>query len=260
MPFFNIFLTNFVFFLQGGDLFDAITSAGRYCESESLEMFRDLMEALAYLHRHHIIHRDIKLENLMVAFVPISTQPPPPSRNTSTRNFSGSSSSRHSYLPSSSSSFSPGSRGSGVGGVPCRRYRQAIKLADFGLATEILPNELLFTVCGTPTYVAPEILLEIGYTYPVDIWAAGVIAFILLCGYPPFANEENNQDLLFDQILAGKFDFDDRHWAEVSEDARALIRAMLSTEQSTRLSADQVLAHPWLTSSSSSTQLFGFRC
>lgn len=212
-------------------------------------MFRDLMEALAYLHRHHIIHRDIKLENLMVAFVPVST---PPSKNTSSsRNFTGNTRNNN----ASSSSFSP--KNEPGGGFPGRRYRQAIKLADFGLAAEILPNELLFTVCGTPTYVAPEILLEIGYTYPVDIWAAGVIAFILLCGYPPFANEENNQDLLFDQILAGKFDFDDRHWAEVSEEAKDLIRAMLSTEQSTRLSASQVLAHPWL--SSSNLGKIGFR-
>lgn len=231
---------------KGGDLFDAITSAGRYSESESREMFRDLMEALAYLHRHHIIHRDIKLENLMVAFVPLTatTNNSPSKGRTSSSSFS--SNSRY-----STAAGVPGSSSNSIIAPPGRRYRQAIKLADFGLATEILPNELLFTVCGTPTYVAPEILLEIGYTYPVDIWAAGVIAFILLCGYPPFANEENNQDLLFDQILAGRFDFDDRHWAEVGEPAKALIAAMLNTEQSARLTADQVLAHPWLSAAAS---------
>ena len=60
----------------------------------------------------------------------------------------------------------------------------SLKLGDFGLAEET--NQMLYTVCGTPTYVAPEILLETGYGLKVDVWAMGVIVFILLCGYPPF--------------------------------------------------------------------------
>lgn len=59
----------------------------------------------------------------------------------------------------------------------------SIKLADFGLAMEV--NKPIFTVCGTPTYVAPEILSEIGYGLEVDMWACGVITYILLCGFPP---------------------------------------------------------------------------
>ena len=192
-------------------MFDAISAATKYSEPEAAEMVNDLMQAVAYLHRHNLVHRDIKLENLMVAFVPLANA----------------------------------ARTNEDGTIP-RRYRQMIKLADFGLAVEISCNELLFTVCGTPTYVAPEILLEIGYSFPVDVWAAGVIAYILLCGFPPFANEENDQDMLFDQIISGKFDFAGRQWREISNSAKELITAMLNVEQSDRISAPQVLKHEWL--------------
>src|SRR5699024_224072 len=170
-------------------------------------MITDLVTAIQYLHHRNIVHRAIKSENLMVPLVPVS---------------------------------------GGNGNHQRRRYRQMIKLADFGLAVEIRSNERLFTVCGTPTYVAPEILLEVGYGLPVDIWAAGVIAYILLSGYPPFANEDNDQDRLFDQIIAGAFEFTDSQWRDISPDARQLIRSMLCVDQRRRLTADQVLEHPWL--------------
>ncbi|KAH8025740.1 hypothetical protein HPB51_011071 [Rhipicephalus microplus] len=95
--------------------------------------------------------------------------------------------------------------------------RGALKLADFGLATE-LPRDgsLLSTVCGTPTYVAPEILAETGYALEVDVWAMGVITYILLCGFPPFVSQTNNQDELFDQILSGRFEFMAPYWDGIS--------------------------------------------
>lgn len=122
---------------------------------------------------------------------------------------------------------------------------RSLKLGDFGLAQEV--NEMLFTVCGTPTYVAPEILLETGYGLKVDIWATGVILFILLCGYPPFVSPTNDQEELFDSILAGTFDFAPPYWDQVSSSAKDLITLMLHTDPELRFSANEILQHPWVT-------------
>lgn len=85
-----------------------------------------------------------------------------------------------------------------------------LKLADFGLACEV--TEPLFAVCGTPTYVAPEILMETGYGLKIDVWAAGIILYILLCGFPPFVSPDNQQEPLFDAILSGVFEFPEPYW------------------------------------------------
>ncbi|GJQ87040.1 hypothetical protein Trydic_g12620 [Trypoxylus dichotomus] len=119
-----------------------------------------------------------------------------------------------------------------------------LKLGDFGLACEV--NEPLYTVCGTPTYVAPEILAESGYGLKIDVWAAGVILYILLCGYPPFVSQDNDQEKLFDCILRGQYDFPDEYWHEVSDLAKELIFNMLQLAPEVRFSAEDVLDHPWL--------------
>ncbi|XP_076359550.1 serine/threonine-protein kinase DCLK1-like isoform X1 [Tachypleus tridentatus] len=121
---------------------------------------------------------------------------------------------------------------------------KSLKLGDFGLAVEA--KEPLFVVCGTPTYVAPEILAETGYGLKVDIWAAGVITYILLSGFPPFVSETNDQDELFDQILAGKFEFTSPFWDDISDSAKELISNMLQVDPQSRFSASQVLEHPWV--------------
>lgn len=122
-----------------------------------------------------------------------------------------------------------------------------LKLADFGLAVQLPPGgERLFTVCGTPTYVAPEILAETGYGLEVDVWAMGVIMYILLCGFPPFVSQSSNQDELFDQILSGRFEFMAPYWDGISASAKELIRGMLQVEVGERFTAAQVLGHPWL--------------
>lgn len=186
-------------------MFDAITLNKTFPELESAKMVNDLMQGVLYLHNHNIIHRDIKLENLMVKALPM---------------------------------IDPVTHE--------RRMRPSLKLADFGLAVEIRDNEKLFTICGTPTYVAPEILLEIGYSYPVDVWASGVIAYILLAGYPPFGGDIAFQDDMFDQIIQGRYDFDHPVWETVSSNAKQLISFMLNTNTELRLTSREVLAHSWV--------------
>uniref|UniRef100_A0A9J8BC96 Serine/threonine-protein kinase DCLK2 n=1 Tax=Cyprinus carpio carpio TaxID=630221 RepID=A0A9J8BC96_CYPCA len=121
---------------------------------------------------------------------------------------------------------------------------KSLKLGDFGLATIV--DGPLYTICGTPTYVAPEIVAETGYGLKVDIWATGVITYILLCGFPPFRGSTNDQEALFDQILMGQLDFPLPYWDNVSDSAKALITCMLQVEVDQRYTALQVLDHPWV--------------
>lgn len=104
----------------------------------------------------------------------------------------------------------------------------------------------IFTVCGTPTYVAPEILEESGYGLKVDMWAAGVITYIMLCGFPPFRSARRDQDELFDLIQEGIFEFLSPYWDPISSQAKDLISNLLVVEVKSRYSAEQVLQHPWI--------------
>uniref|UniRef100_A0A8C1NRB2 Serine/threonine-protein kinase DCLK2 n=1 Tax=Cyprinus carpio TaxID=7962 RepID=A0A8C1NRB2_CYPCA len=121
---------------------------------------------------------------------------------------------------------------------------KSLKLGDFGLATVV--EGPLYTVCGTPTYVAPEIIAESGYGLKVDIWAAGVITYILLCGFPPFRSEKNLQEELFEQILLGRLEFPSPYWDNISLSAKDLIGKMLQVNVGARYTADEVLEHPWV--------------
>ncbi|KAM4841903.1 serine/threonine-protein kinase DCLK3 [Thomomys bottae] len=119
-----------------------------------------------------------------------------------------------------------------------------LKLADFGLAKHVVRP--IFTVCGTPTYVAPEILSEKGYGLEVDMWAAGVILYILLCGFPPFRSPERDQDELFSIIQLGHFEFLAPYWDNISDDAKDLVSRLLVVDPPKRYTAHQVLQHPWI--------------
>lgn len=199
--------------VAGGDLFDAITKVTRFSESESRTMIRHLASAMAYLHSLGIVHRDIKPENLLVEL-----------------NESG--------------------------------HVVQLKLADFGLACEV--TEPLYAVCGTPTYVAPEILMEAGYGLKVsafsvipwnnqftpnlqqiDVWAAGIILYILLCGFPPFVSPDNEQEPLFDAILSGVYEFPEPYWNDIGQSVRDLIANMLQLDPELRFSSEDVLDHHW---------------
>ena len=124
--------------------------------------------------------------------------------------------------------------------------RDTIKLADFGLSMVV--TEPLHTICGTPTYVAPEIIADgpEGYGLQVDLWATGVIAYIMLCGFPPFASQSKNQKDLFRKIKRGHFSFPDPYWNGVSDEAKDLISKLLQVNPNDRYTADQILSHPWI--------------
>jgi calcium/calmodulin-dependent protein kinase I len=119
-----------------------------------------------------------------------------------------------------------------------------VKLADFGFAV-LADGFNVTTQCGTPGYMAPEILENKSYGKPVDLWAFGVILYILLGGYPPF--HDDNQRVLFRKIIKGEFHFHVEYWSTVSEEAKDLIRGLLTLDMKKRLTVDQALAHPWVT-------------
>jgi len=117
-----------------------------------------------------------------------------------------------------------------------------IKLTDFGLS-KIYSTEMMQTACGTPGYVAPEILELGGYDTAVDLWSAGVILYTLLCGYPPFYNE--NPAILFETIMKGTYHFHSPYWDGISKEAKDLISKLLVVDPKQRLTAEQALQHDW---------------
>jgi len=119
-----------------------------------------------------------------------------------------------------------------------------VKIADFGLSKILGDEAMLKTACGTPGYVAPEVLQLNGYGKEVDMWSIGVIMYILLCGFPPFYEESNAQ--LFKAIMEGRFSYPAPYWSGVSDSAKDLINKLLVVDPKKRLTAEQALQHPWI--------------
>jgi serine/threonine protein kinase len=117
-----------------------------------------------------------------------------------------------------------------------------LKLCDFGLAEKIKEGEIMYSVVGSPTYMAPEITLGTGYGKPVDMYSIGVIMYILLCGYPPFEPEEGIIDL----------EFPSPEWDAIADSVKKLISLLLEKDPSKRPTAEQVLQHPWVSGDAAS--------
>ncbi|XP_067928675.1 calcium/calmodulin-dependent protein kinase type II delta chain-like isoform X5 [Watersipora subatra] len=121
----------------------------------------------------------------------------------------------------------------------------AVKLADFGLAIDVKgEQQAWFGFAGTPGYLSPEVLKKDPYGKPVDIWACGVILYILLVGYPPFWDEDQHK--LYHQIKAGAYDYPSPEWDTVTPDAKNLINSMLAVNPARRITAIDALKHPWI--------------
>jgi calcium/calmodulin-dependent protein kinase I len=135
----------------------------------------------------------------------------------------------HNFLPPSSQSESDDSD---------------IKIADFGFAKKVKAPNSLTTQCGTPGYVAPEILEGKAYDTQADMWSLGVIVYILLGGYPPFI--EQNQRELFRKIRKGQYEFHEEYWGQVSDEAKNLISKLLTVSPSQRYDAQGALSNDWI--------------
>jgi len=120
----------------------------------------------------------------------------------------------------------------------------SVKIADFGLSKIIAEEQMMLTACGSPSYVAPEVVLATGYGKPVDMWAVGLIAYILLCGFPPFVGDSVAE--LLEKIMSAKVDYPVEYWSVVSNDAKDFVYRLLVADPDTRLTAEAALKHPWL--------------
>jgi len=127
-----------------------------------------------------------------------------------------------------------------------------IAIADFGLSKIIGQQVMMQTACGTPSYVAPEVLNASGYGKEVDMWSIGVITYILLCGFPPFYGDTVPE--IFEQIMEANFDYPDEYWGQVSKEAKDFINKLLVVDSEKRLTAAAALKHPWLAGGSSNAK------
>lgn len=122
-----------------------------------------------------------------------------------------------------------------------------IKVTDFGLSKFVDAGTMMKTFCGTPSYLAPEILLTVGmgaYTKAIDCWSLGVIIYICLVGYPPFSDEREDM-ALNKQIIGGHYSFPKEYWKDISEEAIDLVKKLLTVDPKKRATLEEVIGHPW---------------
>uniref|UniRef100_A0A3Q1CH15 non-specific serine/threonine protein kinase n=1 Tax=Amphiprion ocellaris TaxID=80972 RepID=A0A3Q1CH15_AMPOC len=119
-----------------------------------------------------------------------------------------------------------------------------IMISDFGLSKIEGAGSVMSTACGTPGYVAPEVLAQKPYSKAVDCWSIGVISYILLCGYPPFYDE--NDAKLFEQILKAEYEFDSPYWDDISDSAKDFICHLMEKDPLKRYTCELALQHPWI--------------
>lgn len=178
--------------VEEGELYEMIAERKTFSEKEASHIMKQVFSALDYLHETGIVHRDLKLENMLVA----------------------------------------------------DKEKLTIKLADFGLS-KLYSGQALITACGTPFYVAPDILLGTGYGPGVDMWACGVLLYILLSGRLPF--HADNDPELFKLIMEGNLVFKSPQFDTVSKEAKDLISHLLVVDPDERYDAKKALKHPFIT-------------
>jgi len=191
--------------VTGGELFEDIVAREFYSEADASHCIQQILESVNHCHQNGVVHRDLKPENLI-----LSEKPQPENLLLASK-----------------------SKGA------------AVKLADFGLAIEVQGDQQAwFGFAGTPGYLSPEVLKKEPYGKPVDIWACGVILYILLVGYPPFWDEDQHR--LYAQIKAGAYDYPSPEWDTVTPEAKNLINQMLTVNPAKRIRAEEALKHPWI--------------
>ena len=173
--------------IAGGDLLSFVKKRTKLNEKMSKFIFKQILQALKYIHSKHIVHRDIKLDNVLIDL------------------------------------------------------NNNIKLCDFGVGKMIHENEVLLDQCGTPAYIAPEILVNKGYDgFSVDVWSSGVVLYTMLSGMVPF--KANNLSDLQNMIITGSF----KEIHGISKDCNDLLHKLLQVNPKKRITIDEALNHPWI--------------
>lgn len=183
-------------YAHGQDLFSLMEEQECLNETQARKILSQLLNAIKHLHRHNIVHRDIKLENVII------------------------------------------------------NDDYELKLIDFGLSVKIKNDSSLYDISGSQSYLSPEILemtklpqSKAGYGRPVDLWACGVVLYVLLSGAFPFWHEDSIA--MFNLIRNCEWQFEEDDWEFISTDARDLISKLLTRNPKIRLTAEEALQHPW---------------
>lgn len=196
--------------VNSGELFERIINKSKLREDETKALFKQLLSGLFYLHQKNIIHRDIKPENILLDITP-----------------------RQSGQQQQTGPWDE------------NEYDIKVKIADFGLAKFIGELQFTNTLCGTPAYVAPEILSnQINYTTKADLWLAGVLLYVCLCGFPPFSDELAPPNMR-EQILTAKYAFYSPYWDDITDSALDLISSLLVLNPEERYDVTTAADHQW---------------
>uniref|UniRef100_A0A673FRI9 Serine/threonine-protein kinase 33 n=2 Tax=Sinocyclocheilus rhinocerous TaxID=307959 RepID=A0A673FRI9_9TELE len=191
---------------EGGDLKDLLQKNKHFTEEETRHIIKSLSEAIVYLHKKDIVHRDLKLENILVK------------------------------------SFHQGNDNDVVN----------IKITDFGLSVQkggVGSENMLQATCGTPIYMAPEVVNGHQYSQQCDLWSIGVIMYMLLCGEPPFIS--SSKERLSEMIMKGELTFSGPVWHTISDAAKTVIRCLLKVDPAHRITANELLDNPWISGDTS---------
>uniref|UniRef100_A0A673UJL9 Serine/threonine-protein kinase 33 n=1 Tax=Suricata suricatta TaxID=37032 RepID=A0A673UJL9_SURSU len=187
---------------EDGELKEILDRKGHFSENETRWIIQSLASAIAYLHNKDIVHRDLKLENILV---------------------------KSSFIDDNN------------------EINLNIKVTDFGLSVKKQGRSeaMLQTTCGTPIYMAPEVINAHDYSQQCDIWSIGVIMYILLCGEPPFL--ATSEEKLFELIRKGELHFEDPVWDSISDSAKRVLQQLMKVDPAHRITAKELLDNQWLT-------------
>lgn len=217
---------------SGGELFDRIIANKYYNENDARIIFSQIMKAIYYCHLNGVCHRDLKPEN----FIMVSKKDPFMLKVIDfglSRTFDSSNASEL-YEGSPKDVLADKTNDTNKVNRPKRKSKAVLK-----------------TKAGTPFYIAPEVLTG-SYNEKCDVWSAGVILYILFCGYPPFYGE-NNKEIL-EAVKKGKLEFSTPEWKDKSKNAIDIIKKMVITQEN-RYFSDEVIAHPWMNERKSKSEM-----
>lgn len=198
--------------IDDGELFDRILRKTSLRQDETKALFKQILTGLQYLHGMNIIHRDIKPENILLN---ITKRSDPKELQ--------------------------------KGPWDADEIDIQVKIADFGLAKFTGEMQFTNTLCGTPSYVAPEVLRKTDYSSKVDMWSAGVLLYVCLCGFPPFSDTLGPPSLK-EQIAQGIFAFYSPYWDEIDDSVLHLISHLLVVNPTNRYDVEDTIRHPWFDS------------